>query len=83
MIAGDIRSRLIRLIPYAQPDSPLDRIRYLLAYRLNAEKKESEAREEWRDIVEGKSHLWTGIPPDRKEVIRGWTYVVLILHPKV
>ena len=26
---------------------------------------------EKRDIVEGRSALWSGIPPDRKEVIRG------------
>ncbi|KAG8773262.1 hypothetical protein FRC12_002641, partial [Ceratobasidium sp. 428] len=33
---------------------------------------EREARELWRDIVEGKSKLWAGIPPDRKETIRGF-----------
>lgn len=69
--AGDIRSRLIRLIPSSTPGSPLDRIHNLLAYRLNPEKTEREARDEWRDIVEGRSPIWDGIPPDRKEVIRG------------
>ncbi|KAF8876805.1 hypothetical protein CPB85DRAFT_1378555 [Mucidula mucida] len=53
---GDIRSRLIRLIPPASPGSPLDAI----------------PREEWRDIVEGTSKLWQGIPNDRKETIRGF-----------
>ncbi|KAK7692776.1 hypothetical protein QCA50_004409 [Cerrena zonata] len=69
---GDIRSRLVRLIPPAPTDSPLDRIRNLLAYRLPAKCTEREARDEWRDIVEGRSALWTGIPNDRKETIRGF-----------
>ena len=68
---GDVRSRLVRLIPAAPPGSPLDRIRNLLAYRLNPDATEKDAREEWRGIVEGKSDLWSGIPLDRKEVIRG------------
>ncbi|CAL1697085.1 unnamed protein product [Somion occarium] len=53
-------------------NSPLDRIRNLLAYRLPANCSESEARDEWREIVEGRSALWTGIPNDRKEMIRGF-----------
>ncbi|KAI5120218.1 hypothetical protein M0805_000033 [Coniferiporia weirii] len=69
---GDIRSRLVRLIPASPQGSPLDRIRNLLAYRLSTEHTEREARDEWRDIVEGRSPLWAGIPPDRKEVIRGF-----------
>ncbi|KAK1224706.1 hypothetical protein PQX77_012379 [Marasmius sp. AFHP31] len=69
---GDIRSRLIRLIPPAPPSSPLDAIRTLLAYRLPTTYSEKQAREEWRDIVEGRSRLWHGIPTDRKETIRGF-----------
>ncbi|KAM5542180.1 hypothetical protein V8D89_004053 [Ganoderma adspersum] len=69
---GDIRSRLVRLIPPADPGSPLDAIRNLLAYRLPAKYTEQEARDEWRDIVEGRSWLWTGIPNDRKEMIRAF-----------
>ncbi|PSR83271.1 hypothetical protein PHLCEN_2v5775 [Hermanssonia centrifuga] len=68
---GDIRSRLIRLIPPAPQSSPLDSIRNLLAYRFPAHCSEREARDEWREIVEGRSTLWTGIPNDRKELIRG------------
>ena len=74
--AGDIRSRLIRLIPPAPPSSPLDSIRRLLAYRLPSNSSERDARDEWRDIVEGRSALWKGIPMDRKETIRG-IYVFL------
>ncbi|KAJ7785650.1 hypothetical protein B0H16DRAFT_1753437 [Mycena metata] len=69
---GDIRSRLVRLIPSAPPSSPLDAIRRFLAYRLPAHYSEREARDEWRDIIEGKSTLWNGIPNDRKETIRGF-----------
>ncbi|KAF8665082.1 hypothetical protein AX16_000550 [Volvariella volvacea WC 439] len=69
---GDIRSRLVRLIPPAPENSPLAAIRRLLAYRLPAHYTDREAREEWRDIVEGRSHLWSGIPNDRKETLRGF-----------
>ncbi|KAI0369914.1 UPF0052-domain-containing protein [Pilatotrama ljubarskyi] len=69
---GDIRSRLVRLIPPADASSPLEAIRTLLAYRLPATATEREARDEWRDIVEGRSKLWTGIPNDRKEMLRGF-----------
>ena len=76
MHAGDIRSRLVRLIPPADPGSPLDAIRNLLAYRLPAKCTEQEARDQWRDIVEGRSRLWTGIPNDRKEMIRGMSVLL-------
>lgn len=69
---GDIRSRLIRLIPPAPPGTPLDAVRTLLAHRLpSGADAEQAAREEWRTIVEGRSDLWAGIPEDRKETIRG------------
>ncbi|PFH54681.1 hypothetical protein AMATHDRAFT_134612 [Amanita thiersii Skay4041] len=69
---GDVRSRLIRLIPLSPPSSPLSAIRNLLAYRLPAGCIEQKARDEWREIVEGRSKLWSGIPNDRKETIRGF-----------
>ena len=68
---GDIRSRLVRLIPPSPASSPLNSIRNLLAYRLPSRGSERGARDQWRDIVEGKSYLWAGIPNDRKEMIRG------------
>ena len=80
MHAGDIRSRLVRLIPPADPGSPLDAIRNLLAYRLPAKCTEQEARDQWRDIVEGRSRLWTGIPNDRKEMIRGMSVLLDDAH---
>ncbi|KAF5312620.1 hypothetical protein D9619_003063 [Psilocybe cf. subviscida] len=69
---GDVRSRLVRLIPYAPPSSPLDAIRRLLEHRLSPKSSAREAHDEWRDIVEGRSKLWKGIPSDRKETIRGF-----------
>lgn len=69
---GDIRSRLVRLIPLAPPGSPPDAVRTLLSYRLPSNVSENEARAEWRGIIEGQSPLWSGIPNDRKEVIRGF-----------
>ncbi|TRM62945.1 hypothetical protein BD626DRAFT_557818 [Schizophyllum amplum] len=69
---GDIRSRLVRLIPACPPGSPLDAIRNLLSYRLPTTLSDREARDQWRDIVEGNSALWNGIPGDRKETIRGF-----------
>lgn len=71
LYTGDIRSRLIRLIPPSPPSSPLFRIRNLLAYRLPSSCSDRQARDEWREIVEGRSTLWEGIPGDRKEMIRG------------
>jgi len=68
---GDIRSRLVRLIPRAPSSLPLGALHTLLSYRLPVNVSEREARTEWRDIIEGNSHLWTGIPNDRKETIRG------------
>lgn len=69
---GDIRSRLIRLIPPSPANSPQDAIRRLLAYRFPPNTSQREARDHWRDIIEGKSSLWKGIPTDRKETIRGF-----------
>lgn len=72
IVLGDIRSRLIRLIPSAPSPSPQEAIKSLLAYRLPADCTEREARDQWREIVEGRSLLWSGIPSDRKETIRGF-----------
>ncbi|KAF9068529.1 hypothetical protein BDP27DRAFT_1327200 [Rhodocollybia butyracea] len=69
---GDIRSRLVRLIPSAPASSPLSAIRNLFGYRLPPHYSERQAREEWREIVEGRAKIWLGIPTDRKETIRGF-----------
>ncbi|GAA5973497.1 hypothetical protein JCM11641_006494 [Rhodosporidiobolus odoratus] len=70
---GDLRSRLIRLIPPSPPDSPLDCIRRLLEYRLPGSNVSSrDVKSEWQEVVEGSHKLWRGIPGDRKETIRAF-----------
>ena len=76
-VKGDIRSRLIRLIPPAPASSPQDAIRAFLAYRLPSNASQQEARDHWREIVEGNSPLWKGIPTDRKETIRGSSFPII------
>ena len=80
---GDIRSRLIRLIPVPEngvmdlvndPGSRLDGIQAvhdLFAQRFPATGTERQVKEMWGDIIEGTSDLWTGIPEDRREAMRG------------
>jgi hypothetical protein len=63
---GDIRSRLIRLIPDAPEGSAENAIHGLLAHRFPSHYSETEAKNEWRDILEGHSSLWDNIPGDRK-----------------
>jgi len=60
---GDIRSRLIRLIPDAPEGSPLRAIKHLLEYRLSGDKPSNEVKAEWLSIVEGKHRLWKVSPP--------------------
>ncbi|KAM0787540.1 hypothetical protein ACM66B_003611 [Microbotryomycetes sp. NB124-2] len=69
---GDIRSRLVRLIPASHASSPLAAIKRLLEYRLSETASSTEAKLEWHRIVEGKHSLWAGIPNDRKECIRSF-----------
>jgi len=69
---GDIRSRLIRLIPYSPDNTPQAAIKRLLSFRFPLNLSEKAARDSWRDVVEGKGNLWDGIPSDRKEMIRGF-----------
>ncbi|GAA5897654.1 uncharacterized protein JCM6883_006770 [Sporobolomyces salmoneus] len=57
---GDIRSRLVRLIPLSPPESPLGCIRRLFEYRLPSEGTQSEIKMEWHTIVEGTHKLWRG-----------------------
>ncbi|WVQ83085.1 hypothetical protein IAT38_005223 [Cryptococcus sp. DSM 104549] len=74
---GDIRSRLIRLIPPAiqagsKDDKERSAIYHLMAYRFPAEAAERVVRDLWMEIVEGRSELWDGIGEDKKECIRAF-----------
>ncbi|MCO5599098.1 hypothetical protein L7F22_053198 [Adiantum nelumboides] len=87
---GDLRSRLVRLIPVTTATAqyrhgsdlssrPLpssnDAIHRLLAYRLPSTGSSRDIKQEWMDILEGRHKLWRGIEPERKECIREWVFV--------
>jgi len=55
---GDIRSRLVRLIPPSRQGSPLFCIRRLFEYRLPSTGSSYEIKGEWHTIVEGAHRLW-------------------------
>lgn len=69
---GDLRSRLVRLIPEDdQPPHPERRaIRTFFNHRLSKDPR--EARLEWLDIVEARHELWTSISTPKKELIRSF-----------
>lgn len=77
---GDVRSRLVRLIPtssthdHSSPPPPPsnDALHALLSYRLPTQGRSRDIKQEWMDILEGRHHLWRGIEPERKECIRGF-----------
>lgn len=63
---GDVRSRLVRLIPDDSPEKTA--IKGLFNHRL--EKRSWEAREEWATILEGAHPLWLGVSSPKKELVR-------------
>lgn len=78
---GDIRSRLVRLIPLTTsprlqgrpiPPKSNDALHALLSYRLPTAGRTRDIKAEWLDLLEGKHRLWRGIEADRKEVVRGF-----------
>lgn len=68
---GDVRSRLVRLIPSSPPSPERDAISVLFNHRLSSTSC-SEAAEEWQAIVAGTAALWKGIPFAKKELIRAF-----------
>ncbi|PGH11866.1 hypothetical protein AJ80_06931 [Polytolypa hystricis UAMH7299] len=67
---GDVRSRLVRLIPDSSPDSESTAIKTLFNYRLPSDP--GAAHSEWHTIIEGTSSLWDRITPAKKELIRSF-----------
>ncbi|KAI1266927.1 UPF0052-domain-containing protein [Xylariaceae sp. FL1019] len=65
---GDIRSRLVRLIPDAETNTERACIKELFNHRLSSDPLES--RSEWLDIVEGRHKLWVNISSEKRELIR-------------
>ncbi|RMZ87172.1 hypothetical protein DV736_g5603, partial [Chaetothyriales sp. CBS 134916] len=68
---GDIRSRLVRLIPSSPPSAERDAISSLFNRRLS-DATPAVAAAEWQDIVAGTSEHWRGIPSAKKELIRSF-----------
>ncbi|KAL4867571.1 hypothetical protein BDV12DRAFT_209826 [Aspergillus spectabilis] len=66
---GDVRSRLVRLIPPSPPNSERAAIKTLFNYRLPVN---DSAHSEWLCIVDGTSPLWRSIAPAKKELIRSF-----------
>ncbi|KAL4941064.1 hypothetical protein BDV06DRAFT_195260 [Aspergillus oleicola] len=66
---GDVRSRLVRLIPPSPPNSERAAIKALFNHRLSSD---DSARSEWLAIVDGTSALWVSITPAKKELIRSF-----------
>jgi hypothetical protein len=79
---GDLRSRLVRLIPLSThpplsagtPPTPPsnDALHALLSYRLPSTGSSRDIKLEWLSLVEGRHALWHGIEPERKECVRGF-----------
>ncbi|EGD92234.1 hypothetical protein H112_00131 [Trichophyton rubrum D6] len=67
---GDVRSRLVRLIPDSPTDPERAGIKTLFNHRLSS--NASSAHDEWYSIVEGNSSLWQAITPAKKELIRSF-----------
>ncbi|KAI9879870.1 MAG: hypothetical protein M1830_006722 [Pleopsidium flavum] len=68
---GDVRSRLVRLIPEdPDPNSERNGIKSLFNHRLSL--SAIQARFEWLEIVEGRHTLWTHISSAKKELIRSF-----------
>ncbi|ORY28452.1 hypothetical protein BCR39DRAFT_534729 [Naematelia encephala] len=74
---GDIRSRLIRLIPVVQDadsieDKEIEAIYNLMAFRFPADVPDKLSKDIWEEIVEGRGSLWQDIGEDKRECIRAF-----------
>ncbi|KAK3377902.1 hypothetical protein B0H63DRAFT_229734 [Podospora didyma] len=65
---GDIRSRLVRLIPNHESDKEMMAIKSLFEHRLCQDN--IQARVEWLDIVEGRHSLWDCVSSQKRDLIR-------------
>ncbi len=72
---GDVRSRLVRLIPTDPPSTERSAISNLFNHRLSASSSQN-ASDEWQAIVWGTSPLWENIPSAKKELIRSFLNVL-------
>ncbi|OCT45146.1 hypothetical protein CLCR_05739 [Cladophialophora carrionii] len=68
---GDVRSRLVRLIPTHPPSIERSAISNLFNHRLSSTSA-ADAAASWQAIVWGTSPLWRDIPAAKKELIRAF-----------
>lgn len=68
---GDVRSRVVRLIPSHPPSTERSAIAALFNHRLSSSCT-LQASTEWQTIVSGTSSLWQAIPSAKKELIRSF-----------
>lgn len=68
---GDVRSRLVRLIPSVPPCTERLAMATLFNHRLSSTCTR-QAAAEWQTIVSGTSTLWQAIPSAKKELIRSF-----------
>ncbi|RDA82590.1 hypothetical protein CP532_0912 [Ophiocordyceps camponoti-leonardi (nom. inval.)] len=66
---GDVRSRLVRLIPESGDAEKLA-IKHLFNHRLPA--AADDARSEWFDVLEARHALWAAISSPKRELIRSY-----------
>lgn len=67
---GDVRSRLVRLIPSNEQNPEKIAIKMFFNYRLPM--GSDAARHEWLDIVEARHPLWNHISSEKKELVRSF-----------
>jgi 2-phospho-L-lactate transferase/gluconeogenesis factor (CofD/UPF0052 family) len=72
---GDIRSRLVRLIPSHPYSVERSALSALFNHRLSSTSEE-EAESEWQTIVAGTSEHWHAIPSAKKELIRSFFLLI-------
>ncbi|RYP53012.1 hypothetical protein DL768_001915 [Monosporascus sp. mg162] len=66
---GDVRSRLVRLIPDSDTDPEQRALRELFNHRLPSDRE--RARVEWLDVVEGRDRvLWRDVSSEKRELVR-------------
>ncbi|KAK5044813.1 hypothetical protein LTR84_010469 [Exophiala bonariae] len=68
---GDVRSRLVRLIPINPPSPEKSAISTLFNHRLSSSSS-TDAAAEWQLIVSGTSDLWHDISSAKRELIRSF-----------
>ena len=66
---GDIRNRLVRLMPDVTEEARA--LRELLKYRLPSKGNFDELRAEWDQLRAGAHRLWSGISMEKQQVVRG------------